>query len=113
MPGVGGLLAALSLASVTGVTACSAPPTLRSGDVQDPIASALADQVGGGFRVTCPTGIPAQAGTSFTCSVIDESDGRTVTVTVTESDDAGRFAWRVVTPSPSASPSSGVTGSPS
>jgi invasion protein IalB len=95
--------AALLAVGVT-AAACSSPPTLRSGDVQEQIASSLAEQVGGDFSVTCPTGIPAQAGTTFTCSVTDASDGRTVTVTVTESDDGGGFDWRVVAPSATATP---------
>ena len=72
--------------------------------MEDQIASGLAEQVGGDFSVTCPTGIAAQAGTSFTCSVIDASDGSTVTVTVTETDDVGAFDWRVEMPTPAATP---------
>jgi hypothetical protein len=88
-------LSALMLASVTIVTGCASPPTLRSGDVQDQIARGLAEQVGGEFTVVCPTGVLAEAGTTFTCSVTDGYDGSTITVTVTESDDAGGFEWRV------------------
>jgi hypothetical protein len=86
------------------VVGCSSPPTLRSVDVQKQIAASLAEQVGGEFSVTCPTGIPAQEGTTFTCSVTDASDGSTVTVTVTESDDAGGFDWVVRAPRTSATP---------
>lgn len=77
--------------------------------MQDQIARGLTEQVGGDFAVTCPTAVPAVAGTTFTCSVTDASDGRTIMVTVTEVDDAGGFDWRVQAPSasptPAASPS--------
>lgn len=105
MRGVRGSLAVLSLVPMAVVTGCAAPPTLRSGDVQDQIAAGLADQVGGDFAVTCPTGVPARAGTTFTCSVTDASDGRSIKVTVTERDDAGGFDWRVQAPGTSAAPS--------
>jgi len=106
MSGVRGVVAALtlSIASTPAITGCSSPPTLRSGDVQDQIAAGLAEQVGGDFTVTCPTGVPAEAGTTFTCKVTDASDGSTLLVTVTESDGAGGFAWRVQAPSMSATP---------
>lgn len=70
--------------------------------MQDQIAAGLAEQVGGDFAVTCPTGVPALAGMTFTCSVTDASDGRTIMVTVTERDDAGGFDWRVQAPGASA-----------
>lgn len=104
---VRGAAAALSCTTVAVVVGCASPPTLRSGDVQDQIARGLTEQVGGDFTVACPTAVPAVAGTTFTCSVTDASDGRTIMVTVTEVDDAGGFDWRVQTPdaSPAASPS--------
>lgn len=73
--------------------------------MQDQIAAGLAEQVGGDFAVICPTGVPALAGTTFTCSVTDASDGHTIMVTVTERDDAGGFDWRVQAPGASAAPS--------
>ena len=99
----------LCMASLALLAGCSSPPTLRSGDVQDQIEAGLADQVGGEFTVVCPTGVPAEAGTTFTCSVTDESDGTTIDVVVTESDNAGGFEWRVQVPGgrPGASPSTG------
>jgi hypothetical protein len=76
------------------LSACAAP-TLRSADIQDQIARGLAEQVGGRFTVTCPTAVPADPGFAFTCSVTDESAGRTVTVSVEVQDDAGAFTWQV------------------
>lgn len=105
MRGVRGAVAGLSLVSIGVATGCSAPPTLRSDDVQDQIAAGLVEQVGGDFTVTCPTGVPARAGTTFTCSVTDASDGSTIMVTVTEVNDAGGFDWRVQVPGVSAPPS--------
>jgi hypothetical protein len=102
-----GGVAVMAVASIVVVAGCSSPPppTLRSGDVQDQIAAGLTEQVGGDFTVVCPTGVVAQTGTTFTCSVTDEADGTTITVTVTESDDAGGFDWRVQAPSASGTPS--------
>ncbi len=99
----------VATASVALAAGCSSPPTLRSGDVEDQIASGLAEQVGGDFSVTCPTGIAAQTGTSFTCSVRDPSDGSTVTVTVTQKDDAGGFDWRVEMATAAATPAASPT----
>ena len=99
-----GVLAALSLVSSTMLVGCSAPATLRSGDVEDQIAESLTEQVGGEFTVVCPTGVAAAAGTTFTCSVTDGTDGSTIAVTVTESDDVGGFDWRVQAPGASATP---------
>lgn len=111
MRGVLGVLVALSLASSTMLSGCASPPTLVSGDVEDQISEGLGEQVGGEFTVVCPSGMPAEAGTTFTCTVTDASDGSTVSVIVTESDDAGGFDWRVqepsATPSPASSPSTG------
>ncbi len=111
MRGVRGAVTAMSFVALVWLTGCSAPPTLRSDDVQDQIEAGLADQVGGDFTVVCPSGVLAEAGTTFTCAVTDESDGSTIDVIVTESDDAGGFEWRVQVPrgsaSPVASPSTG------
>lgn len=104
MRGIRRAVSAVCFASLLVVAGCSAPPTLRSGDVQDQIEAGLADQVGGDFTVICPSGVPAEAGTTFTCSVTDELDGSTIDVVVTESDDAGGFEWRVRVPRGSASP---------
>jgi Domain of unknown function (DUF4333) len=104
MRGGVGALAVLSLASVVMAAGCSSPPTLRSGDVEDQIASGLVTQVGGEFSVVCPTSVRAEAGTTFTCTATDGSGGGTVTVIVTESDDTGGFEWRVQAPVASASP---------
>lgn len=78
---------------------CSSSSTLRSGDVQTSIAEGLRSQVGGEFTVTCPSGMPAEQGATFTCQVTDQTGGTTVTVTVTETDDQGGFTWKV-TPNP-------------
>ena len=104
-------VAALSCVPVVMVAGCSSTSTatLRAGDVQDQIARGLAEQVGGEFTVSCPSAVPALAGTTFTCSVTDAADGRTMMVTVTEVDDAGGFDWQVQAPgapaTPAASPS--------
>ena len=111
MRGIRGALAAMTVAAVALLSGCSSPPTLRSDDVQDQIEAGLADQVGGDFTVVCPSGVPAEAGITFTCSVTDESDGTTIDVVVTESDSSGGFEWRVQVPggpaSAGASPSTG------
>jgi Domain of unknown function (DUF4333) len=111
MRGIRGAGVVMSVAAVALVAGCSAPPTLCSGDVQDQIEAGLGAQVGGEFTVVCPTGVPAEAGVTFTCSVTDESDGSSIDVVVTESDSSGGFEWRVRVPSgtasPGASPSTG------
>ena len=99
-----GSLAVLWIAATVMLVGCSSPPTLRSGDVEDQITSGLVTQVGGEFTVVCPTSVPAEAGTTFTCTATDGSGGGTVTVIVTESDDAGGFDWRVQAPVASATP---------
>lgn len=95
-----GLLAA----SLLLLCACAAP-NLRTSDVETQIAEALTDQVGGGFAVTCPTSVPAEAGTGFACTVTDETSGDRLTVQVSVEDDSGAFSWRVDTaPAPVATP---------
>ena len=105
MRGIRQAVSATSIVSLLVLVGCSTPPTLRSVDVQDQIEAGLADQVGGDFTVVCPSGVPAEAGTTFTCSVTDEADGTTVDVIVTESDDSGGFEWRVRVPRASATAS--------
>jgi predicted lysophospholipase L1 biosynthesis ABC-type transport system permease subunit len=101
----------LAVLLAVGVTAagCSSPKTLRSGDVQEQIASSLSEQVGGDFSVTCPTGVPAQEGATFACTATDAADGTTVTIAVTASDDAGGFAWTVRAPSATATPTASAS----
>lgn len=89
------------------LAACSTPPSLRTDDVQGSIASALAEQVGGTFTVTCPSAVPAEPGQRFTCSVTDGSTKDVVAVDVEVTDGEGGFTWQVAPPataSPSASP---------
>jgi hypothetical protein len=107
MRGCGGV--AVLLAVGVTVAGCSSPPTLRSGDVQEQIASSLSEQVGGDFSVTCPTGVPAQQGTTFACTATDSSDGSTVTIEVTASDDAGGFDWTVRPPGATATPTASAS----
>lgn len=96
---------ALLAGSLLLLGACAAP-NLRTSDVETQIAEALTDQVGGGFAVTCPTSVPAEAGTGFACTVTDETSGDRLTVQVTVDDDSGAFSWRVDTvPAPMATPS--------
>lgn len=74
-------------------TGGDAPLRLRAADVERQIAKGLAEQAGGRFTVTCPDRIPAQADYRFTCTA-REGD-TTVTVSVTEEDDAGAYSWKV------------------
>lgn len=104
MRGGVGALVAVSLVSTAMAAGCSSPPNLRTGDVEDQITSGLVTQVGGEFTVVCPTSVRAEAGATFTCTATDGSGGSTVTVIVTESDDAGGFDWRVQPPAASATP---------
>jgi hypothetical protein len=100
--GVGTLLSAgVVVVSVILLAGCSASESLRTVDVQQQISTALTKQVGGAFTVTCPSTLPAEQGYSFTCAVVDVEGGKTVTVTVTEDDDAGAFRWKVA---PAATP---------
>lgn len=94
----------LLVGSVVLLAACAAP-NLRTSDVETQIAQSLTEQVGGSFAVTCPADVPAEAGTGFACSVLDETSGGRVTVQVRLEDDAGGFTWRVGSaPAPAATP---------
>lgn len=98
-------------ATVLLLAACAAPPSLSNGDVQDVIASELAEQVGGSFTVTCPSAVPAEPGQRFTCDVTDEGTRDTVSVQVAVTDAEGAFTWQVVpTPRASASPQGSAAG---
>ena len=94
--------AVLTAAGVLLVAGCSSAATLAPASIQEQIATGLAAQVGGTFAVACPGEIPAEKGYTFTCTADDKVGGQTVTVTVTESDDAGTFTWQVssVAPAP-------------
>jgi hypothetical protein len=92
------LLAAGAVALVLG--GCSSPPMLDPSDVEQQIVAGLEQEVGGTFAATCPTEIPAEDGFAFTCSVRDETQGMTITVTVTQDDAEGAFSWRVSSVSP-------------
>ena len=103
-----GYTRALAVVPLILLASCAAP-TLRSPDVEQQIGSALAEQVGGRFAVTCPTGISAESGAGFTCTVTDEQTQTRLTVEVRQEDDQGAFSWRMVpasapAPSPGASP---------
>ncbi len=101
-----GRVAVVAACSCLLVGACASSATLRSTDIEQQIADALSTQVGGRFSVTCPTGIVAEAGASLTCSVLDDTGGTSVSVTVVTDDDQGHYTWRVDgVPSPTVSPS--------
>ena len=81
-----------------GLTACVGAASLRTADVEEQIATGLADSVTGEFDVTCPADVPAEKGYTFTCTVADVTGGTTISVTVIEDDDQGTFTWRVSAP---------------
>ena len=98
---------------VAGLTAaCSGPAAQLDGaDVETVLVQGLREQVGGSFEASCPSPIPAVAGTTVDCSVSDGEAGDAVTVRVTVTDAEGAFQWAVVPPVPA--PSAGGVPQPS
>ena len=82
------------------IAGCTSSASLDSGSVQEQIAAGLAAQAGGTFTVDCPAAIPAQQDYTFTCTATDHEGGQQVSVTVSESDDAGAFTWQVSSVAP-------------
>lgn len=95
--------------SAGSLVACSTSRTLNTDDVQNAISKGLTDQVGGTYEVKCPDTINAEKGGTFTCDVKDPASGQTAVVTVTQTDDQGKFDWKITSASsvaPSAAPAS-------
>jgi hypothetical protein len=83
-----GLTAGLALAA--GLTACSTEIDAAKGEKL--ISTAVSRQVGVKVRsVTCPKGLKAKKGATFTCKVVG-ADGTTGNVRVTERDAKGKVS---------------------
>ncbi|MEO8476667.1 MAG: DUF4333 domain-containing protein [Actinomycetota bacterium] len=82
-------LAALVLVSAS----CSRP--LDTGGLESDLKAQIEDKLGAeDLSVTCPDGVKAEAGSSFTCEASDPT-GATMVITVTQNDDQGRVTWTV------------------
>ncbi|MHB1163694.1 MAG: DUF4333 domain-containing protein [Candidatus Nanopelagicales bacterium] len=88
--------AAIAAACLSVVLLAGCAKSLDSTQVSDAIDAALTEQFGGDFTVTCPSGIPAEAGNVFTCDVANAADGSTAQVQVTQDDAEGNVTWEVV-----------------
>lgn len=96
--------------SATMLAGCSSVRTLDSNEVEQLISAGLTEQINGSYAVTCPDSIEAKTGATFTCDVKDNTTGDTAVVTGTQTDDQGKFDWKVTSangqsaaPSPAAS----------
>ena len=89
-------LAGLGLAAAAVlVLGCQTTLTLNDDNLETEIASGIEQQGAGTSTVACPDDRPIQQGDTFQC-VATFGDGSTVTLQVTQTDDAGNVTWQVV-----------------
>lgn len=89
----------LALFAVVALSACQVEAggqrTFDPGVLGDEIAADLSRQLGGDFRVECPTGQLMAAGAFFECRAFDEL-GRTGVIAVVAIDDRGNVEWELI-----------------
>jgi len=61
-------------------------------NLEDLVATQLAEQVGGEWTVTCPEDVPLEQGLTTDCEATS-ADGQSGTITVTQTDDQGNVSW--------------------
>jgi len=84
-------VAALALGS-----ACSRTKTLDAQQLDQKIASDMQAKLDlTGVTVSCPDDVKVQTGGTFTCTATG-SDGKTMTLEVTQNDDRGNVGYNVV-----------------
>ena len=91
MSGVGAALSAAALL----LAGCGTTLTLNDDNLEAAITTWIADQGSGDATVTCPDDRPLQQGDTFQC-VATFADGSTVTLQVTQTDNAGNVTWQVL-----------------
>jgi hypothetical protein len=78
---------------VFGAAACSR--SLNKTSMESSLKTQLEAKTGiTGVTVTCPDGIKAEKGGTFTCTAA--AQGQTVTVQVTQTDDQGNVTFKIV-----------------
>jgi Domain of unknown function (DUF4333) len=72
------------------------PRFLDTGSVQRTLSTELSTRTGAAVTVSCPGDQRRRAGVQFACIATDTAGGHQ-TVTVTVSDDSGRYTWKLGT----------------
>lgn len=72
------------------------PHYLDTGSVQQTLSDELSARTGVAVTVSCPGDQRQRSGVRFACIATDTTGGRQ-TITVTVSDDSGRYTWRLGT----------------
>jgi hypothetical protein len=87
---------ALMAALVLALGACTASVTreLDTDQLESEIASGIEEQTGAQVSVDCPGDVDIEAGSTFTCTAMDEQ-GTERTVRVTQTDDEGNVDWEL------------------
>ena len=95
----------VALLLVLAVAAAACSKTLKIDELEPQLANQLNTQLETtGITVDCPSDVKAETGATFECTAT-LPNGDTITIDVTQKDDNGNVAWKVVDASPSASPS--------
>ncbi len=90
-----GLLLAVAAAPVL-AAACSTTPVLDDDRLEEVISTQFEQQTGVGLTsISCPDDTPIEQGNTFQCTAT-AADGQTLTMQVTQTDDAGRVNWEVL-----------------
>ncbi len=90
-PRIGRVPALVAFALIS--ASCSRP--LDTGGLESDLKTQIEDKLGAqALTVSCPDGVKAEAGSSFTCEASDPT-GATMVITVTQTDDQGHVTWTV------------------
>ncbi|HEY6744308.1 MAG TPA: DUF4333 domain-containing protein [Mycobacteriales bacterium] len=91
-------LAVVAIVLVAGAGALwlTRPRHLDTGSVQQTLSSELSTRTGTAVSVSCPGDQRQRSGVRFACIATDTTGGHQ-TVTVTVSDDSGRYTWQLGT----------------
>jgi hypothetical protein len=87
-------LVSVGLAAVL-LVACNSTRVLDNDPLQQMIQDGLANNAGITATVTCPDNRPIQQGDVFDCQALTP-DGLTLTIQVTQTDNAGHVDWQIV-----------------
>jgi hypothetical protein len=84
------------LASLALVGGCTRTRTLDAQQLDQRIAIDMKDNLDmHGITVSCPDGVPAEAGRTFECNARNPG-GTTMAIEVTQTDDRGNVTYKVV-----------------
>ena len=84
----------LVVAGVAAALLLLRPKTIDAQNLQTKISAELSRQVGSNVTVSCPSGQPAKAGTTFECTAT--ANGDTGQIKITVNDDQGNVTWELV-----------------